>query len=137
MERRRPLWRMLLDELKRIEAEIGRMEEEFFRMVKEAEAMRGCITPLYNIYESGDEVILTADLPGASRDEIDLRAGEDYFKIEAPCRSPLRRVEEGRYVLHVRLPVKIDPESVRARYKDGVLEVVAKKKLMGYRIKIE
>jgi len=137
MERRKPLWRIILDEFRRMEAEISRMEEEFFRMIKEAESMRRCITPLYNLYESGDEIILTADLPGTSKDEIDLRAGEDYFKIEAPCRSPLRKVEEGRYVLHVRLPVKIDPETVRARYKDGVLEVVARKKLAGYRIKIE
>ena len=89
------------------------------------------------LYESGDEVILTADLPGASKDEIDLTAGEDYFRIEAPCRSPLRREEGRKYVLHVRLPVAIDPESVRARYKEGVLEVVAKKKFTGYRIKVE
>jgi len=137
MERRKPLWRMILDEFRRMEAEITRMEEEFFRMIKEAESMRKCIMPLYNLYESGVEIILTADLPGTNKEEIDLRVGEDYFKIEAPCRSPLRKAEEGRYVLHVRLPVKIDPKTVRARYKDGVLEVVARKKLAGYKIKIE
>jgi len=134
---RRSLWRIILDEIRRMEAEVNRMEEEIFKMIKEAEGMRKCITPLYNLYESGDEVILTADLPGANKEEIDLVAGEDYFKIEAPCKSPVRKIQEGRYILHVRLPVKIDPETVRARYKEGVLEVVAKKKIAGYRIKVE
>ena len=137
MERERSFWRRILEEFRRMEEEFSRVEEEFLRLMKEAEERRGCITPLYNLYESGDEIILTADLPGASKDEIDLTAGEDYFRIEAPCRSPLRREEGRKYILHVRLPVAIDPESVRARYKEGVLEVVAKKKFTGYRIKVE
>ncbi|MCD6341766.1 MAG: Hsp20/alpha crystallin family protein [Thaumarchaeota archaeon] len=137
MERRRPLWKILLDEFRRIESEINRMEEEMFRMMKEAEGMRKCITPLYNLYESGDEVILTADLPGANKEEIDLRVQEDNIRIEAPCRSPLRKVEEGKYILHVKLPTKIDPETAKARYKDGVLEVLAKKKIAGFKIKVE
>ncbi|RLE68326.1 MAG: hypothetical protein DRJ45_08140 [Thermoprotei archaeon] len=136
-EWRRGFWRRVLNELRRMEEEFGRVEDEFFRLMKEAEERRGCITPLYNLYESGDEVILTADLPGASKEEIDLTAGEDYFRIEAPCRSPIRGGEGRRYILHVRLPVQIDPESVRARYKEGVLEVVAKKKVKGYRVRIE
>ena len=134
---RKSLWRIILDEIRRMEAEVNRMEEEIFKMIKEAEGMRKCITPLYNLYESGDEVVLTADLPGANKAEIELVAGEDYFKIEAPCRSPVRKIQEGRYILHVRLPVKIDPETIRARYKEGVLEVVAKKKITGYKIKVE
>ncbi|MCD6312773.1 MAG: Hsp20/alpha crystallin family protein [Thaumarchaeota archaeon] len=136
-EWRRSLWRRILEEFRRIEAEMSRMEDEFFRLMREAEERRGCITPLYNIYESGDEIILTADLPGASKDEIDLTAGEDYLRIEAPCRSPLRREAGRRYVLHIKLPVKIDPETVRARYKEGVLEVVAKKRVAGFRVKVE
>jgi len=136
MLRRRPLWRILLDEFRRMEEEMQRVEEEFIRRLKEAEGMRGCITPLYNLYESGDEIILTADLPGSSKEEIDLRVGEDYIKIEAPCRSAVRRVE-GKYLLHVQLPVKIDPSTVKARYREGVLEVVAKKKITGVRVKVE
>lgn len=136
-EWRRSFWRRVLEEFRRIEAEMSRMEDEFFRLMREAEERRGCITPLYNIYESGDEIMLTADLPGASKEEIDLTAGEDYLRIEAPCRSPLRREEGRRYILYVRLPVKIDPETVRARYKEGVLEVVAKKKVAGFRVKVE
>lgn len=128
---------MILNEIRRMEAEMSRMEEELFKMIKEAELMRKCITPLHNLYESGDEVILTADLPGTSKEEIELVVGEDYFKIEAPCKSPARKMQEGKYMLHVQLPFKIDPETVRARYKEGVLEVVAKKKIAGYKVKVE
>ena len=76
-EWRRSLWRRILEEFRRVEAEMSRMEDEFFRLMREAEERRGCITPLYNLYESGDEIIFTADLPGASKNEIDLTAGED------------------------------------------------------------
>ncbi|RLG02814.1 MAG: Hsp20/alpha crystallin family protein, partial [Thaumarchaeota archaeon] len=48
-----------------------------------------------------------------------------------------RREAGRRYVLHIKLPVKIDPETVRARYKEGVLEVVAKKRVVGFRVKVE
>jgi len=133
--RRKPLWRILLDEFRRIEEEMSRIEDEFIRKIKEAEGMRGCITPLHNLYESGDEIIFTADMPGSNKDEIDLRVGENYIRIEAPCRSPIRG--ERKYLLHVELPVEIDPTSVRARYKDGVLEVVARKRLRGFRIRVE
>ena len=136
-EWRRSLWRRILDEFRRVEAEASRIEDEVFRLMREAEERRRCITPLYNIYESGDEIVLTADLPGASREEIDLTAGEDYLRIEAPCRSPLREGEGRKYVLHIRLPMKIDPRSVRARYREGVLEIVARKKVAGFKIKIE
>jgi len=137
MSERRSLWRILLEEFRRIEEELSRIEEDFLRRLKETETMRGCITPLYNLYESGDEIILTADMPGSNKDEIDLRASEDHLRIEAPCRSPLRKVMHGKYMLHIKLPAKIEPSSVKARYKDGVLEVIARKKLPGVRVKIE
>ncbi len=135
MLRRRPWWRVLLEEFRAIEEEMQRFEEEFMRRIKEAEAMRGCIIPLYNIYESGDEVILTADMPGVNKEEIDLRVGEDYVRVEAPCRSALRPGQ--KYLLHIKLPSKIDPSTVRARYREGVLEIVAKKKVAGVRVKVE
>ncbi|MCS7125652.1 MAG: Hsp20/alpha crystallin family protein [Aigarchaeota archaeon] len=137
MAYRRSLWKLMLDEFKRLEQELRNIEEDFYMKIKGLESMRGCITPLYNIYESGDELIITADLPGTSRDEIDLTVSEDYLKIEAPCRSPARRMREGRYLLHIRLPVEIEPESVKARYKEGVLEINAKKKIKGFKIKVE
>lgn len=137
MSYRRSLWKIMLDEFRRVEQELRSLEEEFYMRIKGLEAMRGCITPLYNVYESGDELIITADMPGANKEEIDLTVGEDYLKIEAPCRSPARRIREGKYILHVRFPVEIVPETVRARYKDGVLEVVAKKKIKGVKIKVE
>lgn len=36
-EWRRNIWRRILDEFRRVEAEISRMEDEFFRLMREAE----------------------------------------------------------------------------------------------------
>ncbi|MEM2732931.1 MAG: Hsp20/alpha crystallin family protein, partial [Nitrososphaerota archaeon] len=137
MSSRRSLWKYILDEFRRIEQELRSMEEEFYIKLKGVEVMRGCITPLYNVYESGDELIITADMPGTSKEEIDITVGEDYVKIEAPCRSPVRKIGEGKYILHIRLPVEIDQENVKARYKEGVLEIIARKKMKGVKIKVE
>lgn len=126
-----------MDEFRRLEQELRGFEEEFLSRLKGLETMRGCITPLYNVYESGDELIVTADIPGTNKEEIELTVGEDYIKIEAPCRSGVRRARDGKYVLHLRLPVEIEPETVKARYREGVLEIVAKKRIKGIKIRVE
>lgn len=113
--------------------------EETMRMIKEAEMRTGCIMPLYEVVESENEYVVTIDMPGVRKEEIDLHVYEDGLSVEAPCRSdiPSRRYGN-RYRLMVRLPREVDVSSANARYLHGVLEVkIAKKSSRGTRIKIE
>lgn len=125
------------------ERERKRIRDEFLRMVEEIE---GRITPLHEIRRVGDEVIVTIDLPGVSKEDIKLYATEDSLQVIAKCKKEIRFREPcitGReatlneYRATISLPVKVEPEEAKARFKFGVLEVRLPVKTGGKRIKVE
>lgn len=77
--------------------------------------------PLVETYEEDDEIIVVAEVPGVSKENINLMAGEDELEISA-------ETPERKYRKRVKLPAPIDPDSVKASYKNGVLEVRMKRK---------
>lgn len=113
--------------------------EQTMRMIKEAEMRTGCIMPLYHIMESENEYVVTIDMPGVRKEEIDLQVYEDRLSVEAPCRRDIPSGRYGnRYRLLVELPSAVDVNSAKARYVQGVLEVmVAKKGRKGTKIAVE
>ncbi len=90
------------------------------------------IEPLVDIVEEKDEIVVVADMPGVEKDEIRLSAIEDTLTIDVDA-------ERRKYHKEVRLPAKVNPDSAKASYKNGVLEVRLKKtgKTRGRGIRIE
>src|SRR3979409_1852404 len=95
-------------------------------------------TPPVDLYETADEYVLTAELPGLTRDQIDIHAEERRIVIrgaraadpgrDIPCEQ-YHRVERGhgRFSRAFSLPERIDVSSVSADLKDGVLTVTIPK----------
>ena len=97
-------------------------------------------TPPVDLYETAHEFVLTAELPGLSRQEIDIQA--DPFRIvvrgaraaathaDMPCEQ-YHRVERGhgRFSRAFSLPDAIDVDRVSADLKDGLLTVTMPKVL--------
>ena len=89
--------------------------------------------PLIDIIETDDEVQVIAEMPGVNKEDIDLNATEKSLEIKAEG-------ENRRYHEVVELPCEVIPDSAKARYNNGVLEVIFKKKhpeKKGKKIKIE
>jgi len=89
--------------------------------------------PLIDIIETDDEVQVIAEMPGVNKEDIDLNATEKTLEIKAEG-------ENKRYYEVVELPCEVIPDSAKARYNNGVLEVIFKKKhpeKKGKKIKIE
>jgi len=89
--------------------------------------------PLIDVIETDDEVQVIAEMPGVKKEDIDLNATEKTLEIRAEG-------ENRRYHEIVELPCEVIPESAKARYNNGVLEVVFKKKYpekKGKKIKVE
>ncbi len=77
--------------------------------------------PLVDVIETDDEIQVIAEMPGVNKEDIDLGASETKLEIRAEG-------ESRKYHEVVELPDEIDPDSAKARYNNGVLEVILKKK---------
>jgi HSP20 family protein len=97
-------------------------------------------TPPVDLYETAQEFVLTAELPGLSRRDIEIQADEFRILIrgaraaapqsDAACEQ-FHRVERGhgRFSRAFTLPDAIDVERVAADLKDGLLTVTMPKAL--------
>jgi HSP20 family protein len=89
-----------------------------------------------DIRSEEDELVLTADMPGMSKEDINIRADSEKINISAESTEEIsehnekyfKRERSSRTVHRsVYWPEPIDPETVKAQYDNGVLEVRAKR----------
>jgi HSP20 family protein len=95
-------------------------------------------TPPVDLYETASAFVLTAELPGLTRDQIDILAEESRVVIrgaraagpgrDIPCEQ-YHRVERGhgRFSRAFSLPEPIDVGGISADLKNGVLNVIIPK----------
>ncbi|WP_292387117.1 archaeal heat shock protein Hsp20 [Methanosarcina sp. UBA5] len=76
--------------------------------------------PLIDVLETEETVHVIAEIPGIEKENIRLNATDLILDIETIDGNP-------KYSEHVELPVKVDPQSAKATYKNGVLEVTFKR----------
>jgi HSP20 family protein len=77
--------------------------------------------PLTDILESGDQVRVIMELPGVDREDIKVSAYDRCLDLEV-------RDQRRRPAKHLDLPCEVVPDSARASYKNGVLEVVMQRR---------
>jgi len=112
------------------------IDETLSRIWKE-EVVRGVWSPPVDILERGDELVLKVDLPEVSQSEIDIRVEENTLIIQGE-RKFIKDTSDENYIQIERpygtfrrtfsIPRTIDPERIKASYKDGVLRVVLPRK---------
>ena len=79
------------------------------------------LTPHVDIFENDEELLVVADVPGLDPNDIGVHVDLPEFRIEAKVPgSPDRPVV---YTRTFRVDERIDPERVKAEYKEGVLRV--------------
>jgi HSP20 family protein len=71
--------------------------------------------PLIDIFENGELVHILAEFPEVEKDKLLLHATAQNLEIKVI--GPSEHSEE------IELPVRVDPKSAKATYKNGVLEV--------------
>ena len=78
--------------------------------------------PLTEVNEEGDQIIVICEMPGVTREEIELKATTRSLTIST------RSMDKGRnYYKEVELPSPINSDYAKARYTNGILEVKLKK----------
>jgi len=76
--------------------------------------------PLVDVIEGSEEITVIAELPGVNKEDIDLEADERSLTIDVDK-------EERRYHKELEMPCDVSPKSIKASYKNGVLEVKLKR----------
>lgn len=89
-------------------------------------------TPAVDVFENETEVVLKADLPEVDQKDIDVKIengtltlkGERKFE-KAEDQKGYHRLERsyGSFVRYFTLPETVNPEAVKAEYKNGVLTI--------------
>jgi HSP20 family protein len=97
---------------------------------------RANVYPALNIYEHGDRLIVTAELPGVTTQDLELSVEGETLTIQGkrdsrqsdPSISYHRReIESGSFSRAIALPVKIDSERVTAKLNNGILTITLMK----------
>lgn len=76
--------------------------------------------PLTDVIECDDSISITLEIPGVDKDEIELRVEEDKVSINVDTTSR-------KYFKEIPLKAKVDPNTSKATYKNGVLDIILKK----------
>lgn len=92
---------------------------------------RRCFVPKADIYETDNEIIVLADIPGADEKKVDITLEKNILSISAtiePVRSSgfdltYAEYEEGDFQRSFRLSDEIDREKIEASVRDGVLRL--------------
>ncbi|WP_254536722.1 Hsp20/alpha crystallin family protein [Halomarina litorea] len=115
--------------------EIERVFEEMNRGLQAFDSDLAGGVPV-DVVERDDGYVVTADLPGYEKEDIDVRLSGSTLTLSAE-RSEESEEEEGEYVRRertqksvsrtVRLPGRLDESSTNAAYNNGVLTVTVGK----------
>lgn len=84
------------------------------------------ITPLVDIYETADELVLLADLPGVETPGLQLEIEQKVLTLEANL-SDQQGVTETSFYRQFTLSEQIDLDAGEALLKDGVLTLTLPK----------
>jgi HSP20 family protein len=120
--------------LQSFQNEMNRIFNEFFRGGNGEEAGSGLSTwtPPVDIHETDDALVIKAELPGISKDDVSIDVHQNTLtlrgqrKHEAEVKQDnYHRMERayGTFQRSFVLPTMIDQEKVQATFKDGVLEL--------------
>ena len=124
-------------ELMAMQDRMTRLFDDTLSRIWKGEVAQGIWTPPVDVVETRTEVILKADLPEMSQDEIGIKVEDGTLTIEGE-RKFLKETPEENYIQIERsygtfrrtfaIPRMIDQEKIKASYKDGVLRIVLPKK---------
>ena len=92
--------------------------------------------PLVNVWEDADAFHVEAELPGLKQEDLQVTVTQrSQVTIQGERKAEHEETEDGRFYRElqygrfertVRLPGTIDPDTVSATYRNGVLEISTK-----------
>jgi len=105
------------------------MFDDFWRPVRRDNG--GAFAPAVDVTEKDDAYHIRADLPGVKKKDLDITFQDGVLTINAETTQEKKEEKEGRvirqerrygkFIRSMRLGDTVDPDKIKADYKDGVL----------------
>ena len=104
---------------------------------RDEDALSGSWTPPVDIVETKDRLVLKAELPGFTEEQIVVRFDDGILSIEGERKFEKESEDEkyhcversyGRFGRSFRLPANVDAERINASFQNGLLSIELPKK---------
>lgn len=118
-------------------SEMERFRKEMNRLFSDYDRQSGASTyPLVNMYDETDNIVVTSELPGMTKDNVNITYSDGILSISGNL-EPLPEVKNmtvirqerslGQFEKTIRLPVKVDQNKINASFSNGILTVTLPK----------
>ena len=116
--------------------EMNRMQREMDKLFNEysPRGLRSAPTfPAINIWADEDSALVTAEIPGVDKGDLEINVTGDTLSLsgerkmdEVPEGAQYHRRERshGKFTREIQMPYTVDANKVKAKFKNGVLEVI-------------
>lgn len=135
-----------LPALSRIEREMARLEREMDRRFGDffgsglrpfwsrwwPGSVESYAAPVVDVYEENDDIVLKAELPGMTKDDIEVNVTDHQLTLKGEKKKKEEIKEDdyyscersfGSFTRILDLPADVQTDKAKASFKDGVLEI--------------
>lgn len=118
--------------------EMNRLFEQFGSGLPAAWTNSGLMAPTIDVSESDSELTVTAELPGVAEEDMHLSLEDNVLTIQGEKRAEEKKDDEekkyhlversyGSFQRSIPLSFNADPDSIKAKFENGVLNVTIPK----------
>ncbi len=125
------LWNLdLWKEMERLRREMDNIFSGFSRTAVAA------TYPLINVYEDKDKLVVTAELPGMTKEKVSITFSDGVLTISGKQEQPesvknmnaVRKERiDGEFEKSLNIPVKVDQDKISASFSNGILTITLPK----------
>jgi len=118
-------------------SEMNRLRREMNGLFNNYGRAGGATTyPLLNAYDDKDTIVVTAELPGLSKDRVNITFSDGVLTIAGQQETPAnlkgmtvvrKERSEGEFKKTLRIPTKINQDGINASFSNGILTVTLPK----------
>ena len=119
-----------MPEIRRVQDKMNQLIEDF--MAEAPARFSDVMKPLADVKETDEEVVVTMDLPGMDKGDVEINVTEDTLEVKAERKTEKEEEKEefhrkertfARCERSLKLPAEVKADDAKASLKDGVLEV--------------
>ncbi|HTY08025.1 MAG TPA: Hsp20/alpha crystallin family protein [Candidatus Edwardsbacteria bacterium] len=121
------------NELQAFQDDMNHLFSDFFGRVPAKRSLtEGLWAPLMDIEETKDELVIKAEVPGMTKDDIKIQINNDILSISGERKheeetrdKTYHRIERtyGKFQRIIRMPTEVQSDKTKAAYENGVLTI--------------